>query len=162
MFCKNCSKELLNGETFCSQCGAPAGEGINYCSNCGTYTPQSSYFCPRCGDPVNGEKTTDVQSTYIPPAPPKPIAQEPKSRLAVGIVALILGSLGIHNFYLGYKGRGYAQFFMTLFSYVVMTFTNVSSAVITAVIATIWALVEAIRILSGSVNTDAYGIEFKA
>ncbi len=155
MFCKNCSKELLNGENICSQCGAPAGAGVNYCSNCGTYTPQNSTYCPRCGAPCKEEGVNlNPTPVYTPSMPQKPIAQEPKSRLAVGLVALILGSLGIHNFYLGFKGRGYAQLLMTLLSF----FT----CGLTALAASIWALVEGIQILSGTVNQDAYGIEFKA
>ncbi len=40
----------------------------------------------------------------------------PKSRLAYILLALFLGTLGIHNFYAGYTGRGIAQLLLTLLS----------------------------------------------
>ncbi len=153
MFCKNCNRELLADEKICTQCGAPAGKGQNYCQNCGTYTPPETTNCPRCGAFVK----TEEPPAFVPQfhyQPPKPVTQYPKSRLAVGVVAALFGSLGLHNFYLGHKGRGIAQLVLTLCGLFTLGLTTIASS--------IWAIVEAIMILSGSVNCDAYGIEFKA
>lgn len=157
MFCKNCSKELLENETVCSQCNAPKGEGHNYCSNCGTYTPPNQAFCTRCGEACQTQQTTPVNPMPVysqPPVMQPPVAQERKSRLAVGLLALVFGSIGIHNFYLGNKSRAYAQLILTLVSF----FT----CGITAIVSMVWAFVEAIQIFSGTINHDAWGNEFKS
>ena len=62
-----------------------------------------------------------------------------KSKLVAGLLALFVGGIGVHNFYLGYMGRGIAQ--------LLLSWTGITS---------IWALVEAIMIFTGSM-TDANG-----
>lgn len=52
------------------------------------------------------------QNTPIQPTPQQPVyvaAQAPKSRVTYVILGLLLGGLGIHNFYAGYTGRGILQ-----------------------------------------------------
>ncbi len=73
-----------------------------------------------------------------------PVPSVPKSRLAYILLAVFLGSLGIHNFYAGYKGKGIAQLLITLLS-----FTALSLPV------WIWAIVEACV-----VERDAKGVPF--
>lgn len=68
----------------------------------------------------------------------------PKSRVSYVILALLLGALGIHNFYAGYTGKGIAQLCITLISFGVLAFVSA-----------IWALVEAI-----TVTQDASGTAF--
>lgn len=68
----------------------------------------------------------------------------PKSRVSYVILALLLGALGIHNFYAGYTGKGIAQLCITLISFGVLAFVSA-----------IWALVEAI-----TVTQDASGVPF--
>jgi TM2 domain-containing membrane protein YozV len=41
----------------------------------------------------------------------------PKSRLAYILLALFLGTFGVHNFYAGYTGRGIAQLLLSLLSF---------------------------------------------
>jgi TM2 domain-containing membrane protein YozV len=41
----------------------------------------------------------------------------PKSRLAYILLALFLGTFGVHNFYAGYTGRGIAQLLLSLISF---------------------------------------------
>ena len=87
-------------------------------------------------------------SNYAPPPPPPPAAgnsQDPaqKSRIAAGILGILLGGLGIHRFYLGYVGIGIAQIAVTI---------------VTLGIGSIWGFIEGILILTGSVITkDAKG-----
>lgn len=68
----------------------------------------------------------------------------PKSRVSYVILALLLGALGIHNFYAGYRGKAIAQLCITLISFGCLGF-----------ISAIWALVEAI-----TVTQDASGVAF--
>ena len=53
-----------------------------------------------------------------PPAPfgTPPVNPAAKSRLAAGLFGVLLGALGIHNFYLGYTGRGIAQLLISILS----------------------------------------------
>ncbi len=79
-----------------------------------------------------------------------PIAQNfdtRKSRLAAGILGIVLGGLGVHRFYLGYVGIGVAQ--------IVVTFCTMG-------LGAIWGLIEGILILVGStITTDAEGKPLK-
>lgn len=68
----------------------------------------------------------------------------PKSRLAYILLGLFLGTLGIHNFFAGYTGRGIAQLLITL-----LTFGFLSPLVF------IWVLIEII-----TVTKDAQGVDF--
>ena len=69
-----------------------------------------------------------------------------KSKVAAGILGILLGSLGVHNFYLGYTGKGVAQLLITLLT-----------CGFGACVTSIWGLVEGILILTGSINVDGNG-----
>jgi TM2 domain-containing membrane protein YozV len=80
---------------------------------------------------------------------PMPVANDPrKSKLAAGLIAILIPGLGIHNFYLGYTGKGIAQLVLTL-------------TCIGYIFSVIWSIVEGIMILTGSINTDANGVPLK-
>jgi TM2 domain-containing membrane protein YozV len=59
-----------------------------------------------------------------------------------------VGSLGIHNFYLGYNDRGVIQLLLT---------TLGSLLFVGPIVATVWSLIEAVQILTGTITTDANG-----
>ena len=40
----------------------------------------------------------------------------PKSKVAAGVLGILLGALGVHNFYMGHTGKGIAQLLITLLS----------------------------------------------
>jgi len=69
-----------------------------------------------------------------------------KSRMAAGILGLLLGGLGIHNFYLGYTGKGLAQLLITVLSFGLLAFVS-----------GIWGLIEGIMILTDKNYLDADG-----
>ena len=130
MFCRNCGKELNPGAAVCTQCGVPVGAGKNFCYNCGEPCAQEAIFCTKCGvafaAPV-AEKST-------------------KSRMAAGLLGIFLGSIGVHNFYLGYTGKAVAQLLITLLTCGLGT-----------VATRIWGLVEGIMLLTNKNSTDATG-----
>lgn len=74
-----------------------------------------------------------------------PAGYQPKSRMAAGILGILLGGLGIHNFYLGYTSKAIIQIVVTI---------------VTCGIGSIWGLVEGILILVKNPNylTDANGV----
>lgn len=52
---------------------------------------------------------------YAPPAPVNPaIAAKASSKIAAGICGILLGSLGVHKFILGYPGTGAIMLLVTL------------------------------------------------
>lgn len=73
-----------------------------------------------------------------------------KSKVTAGVLGIILGAFGIHNFYLGYTAKGVVQLLMTICSCGVL-----------GVISAIWGFVEGVMILTGSINTDAKGLPLK-
>lgn len=66
--------------------------------------------------------------------------------MVAGLLAIFLGGFGAHNFYLGYNGRAIAQLLITVLSCCTLSF-----------ISALWGFVEGILILSGNIETDAYG-----
>lgn len=76
-------------------------------------------------------------------------ARAPKSRVAAGLLALFLGGLGIHNFYLGFTSKGLTQLLVMLFA---------GWLILPAIAIGIWALVECIMIFARSINYDAFGV----
>lgn len=108
---------------FCPKCGTELKDGENFCSNCGN-----------ASETTNNSEQVNTTVTAVKP--------EGKSKMAAGLLGIFLGGWGIHNFYLGYTGKGIAQIFVTLF---------------TCGFGAIWGLIEGILILTGSINTDANG-----
>lgn len=100
MFCRNCGREIGEGNTVCTGCGAPAGSGYKFCPRCGHPTDELAVYCTNCGAPL-----TNIQGQNA--AGGRPAGQ--KSRLAAGLLGIFLGGLGIHNFYLGYNEKGICQ-----------------------------------------------------
>lgn len=102
-----------------------------FCTNCGKELQENQDVCLNCG--VSVRKT----SNNTPGT---------KSKMAAGLLGIFLGSLGIHNFYLGYTGKAVAQLLISVLSCFTLS-----------VVSGIWGLIEGIMILSGSITTDAEG-----
>lgn len=73
-----------------------------------------------------------------------------KSRIAAGILAMLLGTYGIHSFYLGNTSRGLLQLLVSLLT-----------CGVGAIIVMIWGILDGIKILDGRINTDANGVFLK-
>lgn len=59
-----------------------------FCQSCGETINKRAVICPKCGVPQ--QTTVDA----------------PKSKVAAGVLGILLGSLGVHKFYLGQIGLG--------------------------------------------------------
>ncbi len=79
-----------------------------------------------------------------------PLGYVQKSRVAAGILAMLLGAYGIHSFYLGNTSRGLVQL---LVSFLTCGFGAIAMQ--------IWGIVEGIKLLDGRINTDANGVFLK-
>jgi TM2 domain-containing membrane protein YozV len=70
--------------------------------------------------------------------------------MAAGLLGIFLGTLGVHNFYLGYTGKAVAQLLIAVLSCGFLSW-----------ISFIWGIIEGIMILSGSINIDGRGMPLK-
>ena len=119
-----------------------------FCTNCGQEIDDNASFCYNCGTSVKGEKkkaTTENTSTNSSNNTSN-IQNNQKSKMAAGLLGIFLGSLGIHNFYLGYNNKAVAQLLITVLSCGILSFVSA-----------IWGLIEGVQILTGSINVDASG-----
>jgi TM2 domain-containing membrane protein YozV len=106
-----------------------------FCSNCGKEIDDKAVVCVHCGVPVSNKNS----SVYNGNA---------KSKLVAGILGILLGSFGVHNFYLGYNSKAIAQLVLTVVGWII---------IIGPIISGIWGLIEGIMILIGSIDKDAQG-----
>ena len=97
------------------------------------YGTPPGYSAPAGYGPVPG---------YGPPAYPG------KSKVAAGILALLLGAFGIHNFYLGYTGKALFQLLGTLLTCGILAFPIA-----------IWAFIEGILILVARPGEAPWGVD---
>lgn len=79
-----------------------------------------------------------------------------KSKIAAGLLGIFLGSLGVHNFYLGRNARGGLQLGLTIAG-VILSFIFVGLFVILGV--EVWALVEGILILAATPGAVPWGVD---
>jgi Predicted membrane protein len=106
-----------------------------FCRNCGKQIEDVAVACQYCG--------TATGNTAAPgPQGPQQTAYPQKSRMVAGLLQLFLGGLGIGRFYTGHYGIAVAQ-------------------LLTAGGCGVWALIDGIMFLTGSVTTDADGIPLK-
>lgn len=70
---------------------APRSRAANekYCHECGEVIRERAEICPKCGVRQVGRGVAGS-----------------KSKVAAGVLALLLGGIGIHKFYLGRAGQG--------------------------------------------------------
>jgi len=137
MFCRNCGAEYVTDKAvMCVKCGVKKGTGNNFCPNCGNTVQPGSVVCLTCGvSLLSGTEGT-------------------KSKMVAGLLAIFLGSLGIHNFYLGYTTKAIIQLVLTIVGYMTMCLI-IGFFIVLGV--EIWAIVEAVLIFTGKNNTDAQG-----
>ncbi len=106
-----------------------------FCWNCGKEIDTNAVVCVHCGVSVTKMRKENTD----------PLA---KSKLVAGLLGILLGEFGVHNFYLGYTKRGLAQLLLTCVGWIV---------IVGPIIAYVWGLVEGIQILTGTIDKDADG-----
>jgi len=136
MYCRNCGKEIDEQAAICVSCGYKNGDGNKFCFHCGKEVNPGAEICLSCGfsqkkkDESKGEGGLGT-----------------KSKLTAGLLGIFLGGLGIHNFYLGFTGKGVGKILTSLCSL--------------GIIGGIWGLIEGILILCGKMDKDAQGKKLK-
>lgn len=91
MYCRNCGKEINENTEICPKCGVKSLAEKNFCQNCGVETKANQGICVKCG-----VKLQNISN----------ILTKSKSKIAAGILGILLGGFGIHKFYLGYTVSG--------------------------------------------------------
>lgn len=169
MFCRNCGFKLNDDEKVCSNCNTPVGYGQNHCYNCGRYISQHSSFCAYCGTNLKsgdnnnyanggfnqynnqGSNPNYDSNTYYDGGYQYNQTHKRKSKMIAGILAILLGNLGIHNFYLGKNNIAITQLLLTIIGSFV-------TCGISAACVYVWGLIEGIMIFTGNIDTDANGV----
>jgi len=114
-----------------------------YCTNCGIKLDDNAVFCSNCGHKIGrqefhtGNFADDINNGF------NNVMAKPKSKLLAAILALLFGSMGIHDFYLGYNKKGVTHLLMFVF--------------FLGTVSWLWALWEALMIFTGRIATDANG-----
>ena len=134
MYCRDCGQLVPNDSLKCAKCGTQKGLGDNYCYKCGTRLKEHNVeFCELCGAKLN--YNIDQVNGKI------------KNKLIAGLLALFLGGMGVHRFYLGYITIGVVQLVLWILGYF--------AGGLTWIITEIWAIVECILIFTGKIKDSS-------
>jgi len=175
-YCASCGSETLPGALVCDICGCSVS---NLTDDCGMQFQQApSYQDPpqyrqAAPPPFQGMGGFPQQvfrqrgtpgpmmqqaNTYVPPNTYNvdPAGQQYfpgytyKSRVTAGVLGIVLGALGVHNFYQGKTGPGLTQLLLT-----------VCSCGILSPISALWGFIEGILLLTGAIDKDGNGLPLK-
>ncbi len=128
---------------YCKNCGQEIDPNAAICVKCGFQKGTGSSYCHNCGQPTAPGANVCTNCGFALTA----ANGEQKSKLVAVLLAFFLGGIGIHDFYLGYTKYGIIKIVLA-----VCTLGSISG---------IWALIDFIRLLTGSLHTDADGNELK-
>ncbi|HNQ77570.1 MAG TPA: TM2 domain-containing protein [Acidobacteriota bacterium] len=132
-------------------------EEMNQCPNCGAGIKPGTTRCMKCGTTFAQQVSPESPPPYQAqqPYPPQRSQEQfqyqqaqtpPKSKMAFILLGIFLGTLGIHNFYAGYTGKGVVQLLI-----------SVCTCGYGAIISWIWAIVEVC-----TVTVDSQGRPFSS
>ena len=163
MNCPNCGKELAEGEICTCTAENNAAPEANipkepeYQPSAGAYyspnVNQQSYYQPV--PPVNsyepGYQQPPQPQYYVPELKPPARTDYPegyaiKKKYIAVLLGFILGTLGIHNFYLGNTSKAIAQLLLTTVGAII---------VVGPVISLVWSLVETVLLFTENIDADA-------
>ena len=86
MYCRNCGHQIPDQAEFCSSCGQRPLTGSQRCWSCGAETLPAAEICVKCGVKLSRAGEKDF--------------------LVALILSILVGTLGVDRFYLGYIGLG--------------------------------------------------------
>lgn len=134
MYCKHCGEEMKNDKAIiCVSCGTKKGQGTSYCADCGIQVQNANAdVCLNCGVSL---KSYNLNLT----------SGKRNNKVLAGLLAMFVGTFGIHRFYLGYKEIGFIQLgilFAAIFIFPLLI-----------LVGSIWSLYDAIQIFTGKLPT---------
>ncbi|MDY5585422.1 MAG: TM2 domain-containing protein [Arcanobacterium sp.] len=103
---------------------------------------------------ANYQQSPNYQQPYAGP-PQSPYGYHgQRSKIVAGVLGILVGALGIHNFYLGQNGKGLAQLLISVLSFGLLS-----------PISGLWGFIEGVLILVSTPGTkwhhDAQGWELR-
>ena len=112
MICKNCSTNYDDNAPYCPYCGAPNDMAH------GSQQRQHEQYNPNAQQGgqyyYNGQPNTQQDMNYNP----QQMNTEPtKEKIVAGLLAILIGTLGIHKFYLGYTKSGIIMLLVSLLTF---------------------------------------------
>lgn len=107
-----------------------------FCKKCGKELRAEQQVCLNCGTIVDENYKKDNNQ----------VTESSKSKIVAGILGILLGTFGVHNFYLGYNGKAVTQLLITVLSCFILSW-----------ISSVWGFIEGIMILAGNIDKDANG-----
>lgn len=128
MYCKTCGKELNEVQAICLECGCEKGTGAELNDN--------ATACVACGAAADFMAKKSDKAGVLSQSKDG-WCPDDKDKLVAILLALFLGGLGIHNFYLGETKKGIFKIVMSFFF-----------------IGGILALIDFIKMLTGSYKVD--------
>lgn len=141
MYCRECGEIISNEKAvICVKCGINKGQGNNYCPDCGVEVKnKDSEVCLNCGVRLKGSMNNFANQ--IKNVTNSSNRSAGNNKMVAGLLAIFLGGMGIHRFYLGYKEIGLIQ--LGLFAIAMLLFAPVLWA------CWIWAIIDAVQIFTG-------------
>ena len=88
MYCRVCGKEVAENAVACMSCGCDPRKGDRFCPNCGAEVNAAQVVCVKCGVALKGLAINGG-------------VDGKKDKTVAGLLAIFLGALGAHEFYLG-------------------------------------------------------------
>ncbi|MEN8256591.1 MAG: NINE protein [Thermodesulfobacteriota bacterium] len=92
MHCTNCGNEVGEKAIACPKCGLPPRSENKFCYSCGVEVNEKQIMCVKCGVELQKKGVANSKSW--------------KRKTTAGLLAILLGGLGIHKFYHGSWGWG--------------------------------------------------------
>ena len=92
MYCRECGKKVNENAVACTSCGVNPKLSKNFCGACGVKTKDNQIVCLKCGVSLGGSLAGSSSGE--------------KSKIIACLLALFLGTIGVHKFYLGYNTQG--------------------------------------------------------
>lgn len=119
MICKNCSTNYDDNAPYCPYCGAPNDMAHS------SRQSQNEYYNPNAQQGgqyyYNGQPNTqqpNYQYQQDMNYNPQQMNTEPtKEKIVAGLLAILIGTLGIHKFYLGYTKSGIIMLLVSLLTF---------------------------------------------
>lgn len=128
MYCRECGEAYSNDNAIiCVKCGTAKDVGNKYCQSCGnSISNPTAEVCLNCGVSLKRNQISASSS--------------PKNKIVAGLLAIFLGYLGIHRFYLGYNKIGIIQLICGLGGFLTCGLSTLAVAV--------WSIVDAVLIFT--------------
>ncbi len=102
MYCRNCGAEVDNAAVVCVTCGVPPRKGKKFCQNCKAETVEEQVLCVKCGVKLASAGGIGIG------------VDGASKRVIAAILALLLGSIGVHKFFTGYTKEGVIMIVVTV------------------------------------------------